>query len=196
MPLPIRRIQLRRGDRVKLQRLERSRTASGLSGRALCTRVGVSRPTVTLWLDRYEAGGFAALVADRPRSGRPKRTSPAVRRRDRASGPGGSSARRYPTGRRALRLDRFRRADPAQSPSRTESAHERESYFRIYPLAYRQPSVEAIGEPSLLRSPDNTMPPLVLRINGRSAGTVHDGAKRDRATALEKLAEKGSLGIG
>lgn len=36
----------------------------------------MSRPTVTLWLDRYEAGGMAAITADQPRSGRPKRTAP------------------------------------------------------------------------------------------------------------------------
>jgi transposase len=91
MPLPIRRTQLRRGDRAKLTRLVRSRTAprrlvdrarivlgsaDGKSGTALCTEVGVSRPTVTVWLDRYAAGGFAALLSDQPRSGRPKRTPP------------------------------------------------------------------------------------------------------------------------
>ena len=37
---------------------------------------GVSYPpTVTLWLDRYESGGLAALVADKPRPGRPKRVT-------------------------------------------------------------------------------------------------------------------------
>jgi transposase len=51
-------------------------SATGLSGEAICAQVGVSRPTVTLWLDRYEAGGRAALETDRPRSGRPKRVSP------------------------------------------------------------------------------------------------------------------------
>lgn len=34
----------------------------------------MSRPTVTLWLDRYESGGMQAIIADQPRSGRPKRT--------------------------------------------------------------------------------------------------------------------------
>jgi transposase len=91
MPLPIRRIQLRRGDRPKLERLARSRTAArrvierasiilgsaqGLSGNTLCAELGVSRPTITLWLDRYEAGGFPAITSDQPRSGRPKRTTP------------------------------------------------------------------------------------------------------------------------
>jgi transposase len=89
MPLPIRQIKLRRGDRTKLECVLRSRTAprrlveraaivlgsaDGESGNELCARLGVSRPMVTRSLDRYEAGGFEALSTDRPRSGRPKRT--------------------------------------------------------------------------------------------------------------------------
>ena len=87
MPLPIRIIALRRGDRSRLERLTRARTtaqrvverahivlasADGAAGNAICERFGVSRPTVTCWLDRYEAEGVSGLVADRPRSGRPK----------------------------------------------------------------------------------------------------------------------------
>ena len=92
MPLPVRVIRLRRGDRTRLQRLTRARTtpqrvverarivlasAAGDSGHTICAKVGVSRPTVTLWLDRYEATGLAGLLSDRPRSGRPKRLTPA-----------------------------------------------------------------------------------------------------------------------
>lgn len=84
----IRRIRLRRGDRRRLEQLLSKRTtaqrvverakivlssAEGVSGSQICTRVGVSRPTVTLWLDRYEADGVEALLQDRPRSGRPRR---------------------------------------------------------------------------------------------------------------------------
>jgi transposase len=50
-------------------------SADGKSGAALCKEVSVSRPTVTLWLDRYDAGGLSAVMSDEPRSGRPKRTS-------------------------------------------------------------------------------------------------------------------------
>jgi len=93
MPLPVRRIELRRGDRAKLEKLSRSRTAprrvverakivlgssEGKSGQVLCSEIGVARPTVTLWLDRYGEGGIAALVSDRPRPGRPKRTDESV----------------------------------------------------------------------------------------------------------------------
>lgn len=91
MPLPIRVTRLRRGDRAVLERWGRARTtprrlverasivlasADGESGDAICERVGVSRPTVTLWLDRYDAAGAAGLATDRPRSGRPKVITP------------------------------------------------------------------------------------------------------------------------
>lgn len=87
MPLPVRVIALRRGDRARLEALTRARTtahrvverarivlgsADGESGTALCKRLDVSRPTVTCWLNRYEAEGLDGLVADRPRPGRPK----------------------------------------------------------------------------------------------------------------------------
>jgi len=87
VPLPTRITRLRRGDRAVLEGWVRARTtprrmverarivlasAAGKSGDAICAAIGVSRPTVTLWLDRYDDGGAAALTADRPRSGRPK----------------------------------------------------------------------------------------------------------------------------
>lgn len=87
MPLPVRIITLKRGDRATLEAWVRARTtpqrvverarivlasADGVAGDAICTTVGVSRPTVSLWLNRYEAEGRAALAADRPRSGRPR----------------------------------------------------------------------------------------------------------------------------
>jgi transposase len=85
-------VALQRGDRPRLEGLIRSRTAAhrvvqraqivlasadGASGSAIGARFGVSRPTVTAWLDRYESDGLPGLLADRPRSGRPKElTSP------------------------------------------------------------------------------------------------------------------------
>lgn len=91
MPLPIRRVVLHPGDRVMLEQMVRSRTcpqrtverarillasADGLSGNEICAQVGVSRPTVTRWLDRYQADGLSALLGDRPRSGRPPTLTP------------------------------------------------------------------------------------------------------------------------
>lgn len=87
MPLPIRKIVLRRGDRSRLESLVRARTtahrvverarivlasAAGDAGNAICAQLQVSRPTVSRWLDRYDADGVAGLEADRPRAGRPK----------------------------------------------------------------------------------------------------------------------------
>ena len=91
MGLPIRRVRLRRGECRRLQQWANNRTtpqrvverakivlssAQGLSGSAICAAVGVSRPTVTQWLDRYEADGIEALLQDRPRSGRPRQITP------------------------------------------------------------------------------------------------------------------------
>ena len=78
---------MRRGDRKRLRQLVDKRTtpqrvverarivlssADGMSGTAICQKVSVSRPTVTLWLDRYEEGGAESLLVDQPRSGRPR----------------------------------------------------------------------------------------------------------------------------
>jgi len=46
-------------------------SAAGEGTSRLARRLGVSRPTVIAWRERYRAGGIAAL-ADAPRSGRPK----------------------------------------------------------------------------------------------------------------------------
>jgi len=87
MPLPIRKIALRRGDRSRLEQLIRTRTtahriverarivlasAEGTAGNAICAQLAVSRPTVSRWLDRYDAEGVDGLEVDRPRAGRPK----------------------------------------------------------------------------------------------------------------------------
>jgi transposase len=45
--------------------------ADGVSNVEIAERVGVSKPTVSSWRDRYREGGVTALD-DRPRSGRPR----------------------------------------------------------------------------------------------------------------------------
>lgn len=50
-------------------------SADGQKGEAICAQVGVSQPTVKMWLDRYEAGGIEALLKDLPRPGRPREIS-------------------------------------------------------------------------------------------------------------------------
>jgi transposase len=77
---------LREGDRDELTRLTRSSSvraglaqrarivllaAQGESNTAIAERVGVTRPTVIGWRERYEAAGLDGL-ADEPRSGRPR----------------------------------------------------------------------------------------------------------------------------
>jgi transposase len=77
---------LREGDRERLQALTRSSTApaglaqrarivllaaDGESNTAIADKVGVSRPTVIGWRDRYQAKGLAGLQ-DESRSGRPR----------------------------------------------------------------------------------------------------------------------------
>ena len=91
MARAIRTVQLREGDRSELERLIRSRTteqrvverarivlasADGLKNAEIRASVGVSHPTVTRWLDRYEERGIAGLLEDLPRPGRPKAISP------------------------------------------------------------------------------------------------------------------------
>lgn len=83
-------IQLQTGDRETLESLVRARTApqrvvervrillasaDGHAGNEICRQLRVSRPTVGRWLERYEREGLPALLADRPRTGRPKRIS-------------------------------------------------------------------------------------------------------------------------
>jgi transposase len=63
------------------RRVERARivlgSADGKSGYDLRDELGIARPTIQRWLDRYEAMGLAGLE-DQPRSGRPKRITLAV----------------------------------------------------------------------------------------------------------------------
>ena len=47
-------------------------SAGGAAGNAICAQLQVSRPTVSRWLDRYDADGVSGLEVDRPRAGRPK----------------------------------------------------------------------------------------------------------------------------
>jgi transposase len=74
-----------------LERLARSRTtaqrlvercrivlasAAGQKSEGISASVGVSKPTVKTWLDRFEATGIPGLLQDLPRSGRPPEIAP------------------------------------------------------------------------------------------------------------------------
>ncbi len=69
-----------RSSEVKAGLAQRARivllAGEGMPNSEIAERVGVSRPTVNLWRDRYAAGGVAAL-ADLPRSGRPRQVDEA-----------------------------------------------------------------------------------------------------------------------
>jgi transposase len=80
-------LMLREGDRKRLVALTRASSGSaglaqrarivllaaeGESNTAIAGKVGVSRPTVIGWRERYQARGIAGLD-DEPRSGRPRR---------------------------------------------------------------------------------------------------------------------------
>ncbi|HET9655479.1 MAG TPA: IS630 family transposase [Kineosporiaceae bacterium] len=79
-------LMLREGDREELERLTRASSvraglaqrarivllaAEGVSNTAIAALVGVSRPTVIGWRERYQAKGIKGL-ADEDRSGRPR----------------------------------------------------------------------------------------------------------------------------
>ena len=79
-------LSLRDGDRSRLEALIRSNTvaagvaqrarivllaADGLANYEIAARVGVTRPTVNLWRNRYAARGLAGLDGVRP-PGRPR----------------------------------------------------------------------------------------------------------------------------
>jgi transposase len=79
------------GDGVLLQGLVRGRNtaqkvalrariilgaANGISNNRLAKELGVTRPTVLLWRQRYARAGVAGLLRDAPRPGRRKRITP------------------------------------------------------------------------------------------------------------------------
>jgi hypothetical protein len=85
------KLQLSETDEAPLERLVRSRTtaqrvvercrivlasAAGQKSEEICAAVGVSKPTVKTWLDRFEASGISGLLQDLPRSGRPPEIAP------------------------------------------------------------------------------------------------------------------------
>src|SRR5215467_18007 len=49
--------------------------AEGIANHVLARNLSTSLPTVLLWRRRFDSGGLAAVLEDRPRSGRPKQIS-------------------------------------------------------------------------------------------------------------------------
>ena len=91
MPLPAAaKMVLSESERKQLLALSRHRStprgivlrlnvvlgaAEGTANHVLARKLSTSLPTVLLWRRRYESGGIAAVLEDRPRSGRPKQIS-------------------------------------------------------------------------------------------------------------------------
>jgi transposase len=91
MPLPTApKLVLSNSDRKQLMELSRHRStprgialrvdiilsaADGVANHAIARHLATSLPTVLLWRKRFLDGGIAALLEDRPRSGRPKQIS-------------------------------------------------------------------------------------------------------------------------
>jgi transposase len=64
-------------QRVALRAHLGLRAAEGRPNHALAKELGISRPTVLLWRQRYIEAGVAGLLKDAPRPGRKKRIGPA-----------------------------------------------------------------------------------------------------------------------
>jgi len=91
MPLPAApNLPLSESERKQLLALSRHRStprgivlrlnivlgaAEGIANHALARKLSTSLPTVLLWRRRFDSGGLAAVLEDRPRSGRPKQIS-------------------------------------------------------------------------------------------------------------------------
>ena len=91
MPLPpASKLSLTDSDREQLLEISRHRStprgivlrvdivlgaAQGIANHVLARNLSTSLPTVLLWRRRFDSGGLAAVLEDRPRSGRPKQIS-------------------------------------------------------------------------------------------------------------------------
>lgn len=218
MPLPIRIVAVSRRDRAALEALVRTRTtpqrvverakivlasAAGQSGAAICAQLGVSRPTVSLWLDRYDAEGVAGLLADRPRAGRPKQITSAqeadvVARTLRAPPPVGThwSTRLMAaeTGLHCTTIARIWRAHGLQ-PHRVRSFKlSRDPQFvaklRDVVGLYVNPPARAVvfsfDEKSQIQALDRTQPGLPLK-RGRCGTMTHDYKRHGTTTLFAAL---------
>ena len=63
-------------QRVALRARIISGAAAGMANHRLAKELGVSRPTLLLWRQRYVEAGVVGLLKDAPRPGRRKRIRP------------------------------------------------------------------------------------------------------------------------
>lgn len=78
-------VRYARGRSVPKRLVERAgivlRAAEGQQSQVIAVEMGLSRPTVQLWRDRFAAQGLAGIVKDAPRPGRKPKIAVAVVRR-------------------------------------------------------------------------------------------------------------------
>jgi transposase len=217
MAKPTRTIELRPGDRETLERWVRAPTtpqrqveraqivlgaAAGESGYRISARLGISRPKVQQWLDRYEAEGIAGL-ADRPRSGRPRKITPAVeaevvRKTLEEKVPRGThwSTRLMAeqTGLHATQVSRIWRAHGLK-PHRVKTFKlSRDPHFveklrdvvGLYVAPPERAIVFCFDEKSQIQALDRTQPGLPLK-KGRAGTMTHDYKRHGTTTLFAAL---------
>ena len=219
MPSLIRTVTVAKADRAQLEQLIRTRAAphrlvlraqlvlgaaAGESGRALASRLRVARPTVTLWVARYQAEGVAGLVADRPRSGRPKRLTAAkaehlVRLVTQTPAPDGGThwstrlvARAtgwsQSTGSRTLRAHGLRphRVKRFKLSTDPDFVAKRRDVVGRYLDPPKRAVVFSIDEKSQIQALNRTQPGLPLK-RGRAGTMTHDDERHGTTTLFAAL---------
>jgi len=209
---------LRRGDRRRLEQLVRSRTtahrvveraqivlasAAGAAGNAICAQLQVSRPTVSRWLDRYDADGVAGLEADRPRAGRPKQITIAeeaaiIERTLHTAPPSGThwstrlmaqaTGHHHATIARiwrahGLKPHRVKRFKLSTDPAFVEKLRD---VVGLYVNPPERAVVFAFDEKSQIQALDRTQPGLPLK-KGRAGTMTHDYKRHGTTTLFAAL---------
>ncbi len=213
-------LRLRRGDRKVLESWLRSRTlprrqverarillgaAAGESSRKLAVSVGVARDTARLWMRRYEAEGLKGVEKDRPRSGRPRKLTPALEAaivektvsedpppevsthwstRLLADAMGLSHVDIWRTWRKyGLKPHQVRRFKLSRDPRLIEKIHD---VVGVYLDPPKNAVVFAFDEKSQIQALDRTQPGLPLK-KGRCGTMTHDYKRHGTTTLFAAL---------
>jgi transposase len=179
-------------------------SADGLAGNAICAQLGVSRPTVSRWLDRYAAEGVAGLARDRPRSGRPRQVDGAaqaaiIRKTLEETPPDGSThwsgrVMAKATGWHPTTITRLWRAHGIK-PHRTTTfklstdpdfVAKLRDVVGLYLDPPQRAVVVAVDEKSQIQALDRTQPGLPLK-KGRAGTFTHDYKRHGTTTLFAAL---------
>jgi transposase len=168
--------------------------------------VGVSPPTVILWLNRYQETGLAGLQGDRPRSGRPKGTAgreleAEVVRRTTTTKPPSDVSTHWSTrlmakavGTSASTVSRIWRANGLKPHlSRTfkvsndpRFAEKLADVVGLYVDPPERAVVFSVDEKSQIQALDRTQPGLPLK-KGRAGTMTHDYVRHGTTTLFAAL---------